>query len=44
MEVWAQEFDDANIQALKEALQNGEIKIASFKHNLYGTMNIMIWE
>lgn len=43
MDEWAQEFDGHSIQDLKESLQCNLIKIASFRNEEYGTMNIMIW-
>lgn len=45
MNVWAQEFDsEESIGSLKDSLQNNQIKIASFRSEKYGNMDIMLWE
>ena len=45
MEVWAQEFvSEESIGALKDSLQNNQIRIASFRSEKYGSMDIMLWE
>lgn len=44
MDEWAQEFDARCVQDLKKSLQDGYLSIASFQHEVYGEMDIIIWK
>lgn len=43
MSVWAQEMDTHSRHALTADLEEGLLDIITFSHDIYGTMEIIVW-
>lgn len=44
IEIWAQEAEDGNIEALRRTVETGHMYIATFRHESEGCMEVMYWK